>query len=148
MVLGNDCNVGIVDGHLRPDVLRSLHQYIEMAPQSMFGKVRFSYISTEDEKLLSECNSIMLSHHDNSLSAMFRHDTRFVDVAHVAMRCAVKFELEYKVKFFHARASNTGYNMQSSQFIQKDRFPMCCRDTGIRKLFSKSNIVLTFVTRQ
>lgn len=93
MVLSNDLIVVVLDKHHRLSVLRSLHQTTHMALQVMSDKISVSYISREDETLLSALEIIVLSDQSNSL-VMFRRDTPLIDLVHCVMSTSVMFELK------------------------------------------------------
>lgn len=148
MVLGDDCFFRVGDGRHHLKVFRSIYQSIDMALQSMSGQFRVSYISREVKNLLSARDDIMPSRHSNSLSAMFRRDTRFTDLVHFVTNYAVSLKLEYAMQFVQARTSNMAHDMQSSRFIQDASLSTCCRYACIAKLFLKSNKLFMFFTEQ
>lgn len=53
----------------------------------------------EDEELLIAHEIILLSHHNYSLSAMFRNNTRLIYFGHCFTNYALTFELQYEMQF-------------------------------------------------
>lgn len=88
------CIVGFVDGRRYLNVLTSLHQSICIALQALSDHIRVRYISQEDGNLFSAPEIIMHSGHNDSISPMFRRDTRFIDRFHCIMNYDVTFRLE------------------------------------------------------
>lgn len=110
-----------------------------MAMKSISDQICDSYTSRKDEKLLVTSEIIILSHHKNSFSAMFRHDTRFIDLVHCVMNYAVTCKLKYDVQLLQAQTSDVARYMQSFRFIQDARLSTSGRHTRVAKLFLKIN---------
>lgn len=73
-----------------------------MAQQSISEEICVSYISREEEKLLSSHEIIELSRHRKPFPVVFRRHTRFIDLLQSVINYALAFELECKVKFLHS----------------------------------------------
>lgn len=70
---------------------------------SIFDQIPVIYITGEDKKLLLARKTIMLSLDNNSLSAMFRSDTRCIYLFHCDMNYSMTFDLEYDAQFLLAQ---------------------------------------------
>lgn len=90
----------------------------------------------------------LLIRHNNSLSAMFRRNTRFIDLVHCLMNYTTLFKLEYNVQFIPARTFDIACDIQSSCVIQDASLSTFCRYTSIAKNFLKNNKVFTFLMDQ
>lgn len=114
MVLYDDYIFRVMDGHHCLSVLRSLHLSTDLALQSLFDQIRTSYFSRADGTSLSGHDIFMLSRHNNSFSAKFTRDTRFINLAHCVMKYARTFKLEYNVQFLQALTADISHDIQSS----------------------------------
>lgn len=65
----------------------------------MSDQVLVSYVSMEYETLLPMHKIIMPSCHNNSLYAMLKRNTLFLDLVHCVINHAMTLELEYDVQF-------------------------------------------------
>lgn len=104
------------------DGSRSFHQSTLMALQSMYDQVRVSYMSREYDKLFPACEIIMLSCQNKSLSAMFRRETRSIELVHWVMNHALTFALNDDVLLQEGQAFYLACNMQPSRFLQGSSF--------------------------
>lgn len=148
MLLWGDCHVGDKNGCYCPNLLVYTYQSANMAMQSMADRICVGYSSRENEKLFSACKIIMLSHYNNYLSALFRRDTRLIDLVHCVMKYSVTFEQVYNVQSLQAQPPGIALGMQSSQFLQNATFYLCCRSTSAAKLSLKGNAIFTFFTNR
>lgn len=78
MVPRNDCHVGVLGGWYSLNVLSTLDQSANMAPQLVYDQLPASYISRLDEQLLLVRQIIVFSCQNNALSEMFRRNKRFI----------------------------------------------------------------------
>lgn len=128
MVLHNVPHARLIGRRSRLDLLQSPYSCPEMALDSASDQICVSYITKEDERLLSECEIIMFCGQNiNSLFTMLKCNTQLMDLVQCVMTYAETSQLQFEVQFLQNRLSVIAQDLQSSQIIQDARLPTCCR---------------------
>lgn len=100
MVHRYNFHVRFLDGHHLFEHLQYPRRSTEMAQQSISNRICIRYINREHEKLFSAREATTLSGHKNSLPAMLRYNSPFIDLVHCVMNFAVAIPLKYDMQFF------------------------------------------------
>lgn len=93
------------------NMLRSLHEFADLALRWVFDLPNFSYIRRNNKGLFSPLEITMLRQQKSSMSTIFRCNYSLIDLVQSMLNYSQTFELEKQVTFLGARTSTISQDL-------------------------------------